>query len=194
MPLASVHSSHNPEFSLTTDQSAIFLFYYSKPFIWQWSMSLLSYIEYYGSTLSIRSLYSWKVCKFYQSLMKFNVDRFRVNFKRKFPSNVLYPENEKSQRSFACSASLHIYNAQTKGIQHKSMVKPALKVEGYTACSTHSIGSTVRFFTIWFFFSQKPCRGWGEEFTGADSEYPDREGEGLSGPVGGPRPQRSYHR
>ena len=27
---------------------------------------------------------------------------------------------------------VHIYNAQTKGIQQKSMMKPALNVEGYT--------------------------------------------------------------
>ena len=38
-----------------------------------------------------------------------------------------YPENENSQKSITSSASLHIYNVQTKGIQHrsKSMVKPA---------------------------------------------------------------------
>ena len=30
----------------------------------------------------------------------------------------------------ASSTSLHIYNVQIKGAQHKPMVKPALKAEG----------------------------------------------------------------
>ena len=44
-----------------------------------------------------------------------------------------YPENENALNPFASSASLHIYNVQTKGTQHKSMVKPALKAQGYTS-------------------------------------------------------------
>ena len=39
----------------------------------------------------------------------------------------------------ASSASLHIYNVQIKGAQHKAMVKPALKAEGYTSWPTYSL-------------------------------------------------------
>ena len=35
------------------------------------------------------------------------------------------PEREDSWKSVAVSASVHIYNAQTKGTQRKSMVEPA---------------------------------------------------------------------
>ena len=38
-------------------------------------------------------------------------------------ANVSYPESEYSSKFVTSSASLHIYNAQTKGAQHKSMVK-----------------------------------------------------------------------
>ena len=41
------------------------------------------------------------------------------------------------------STSVHIYNAQIKGIshKHKSMVKPALKAKGCTSWSIHSVVS-----------------------------------------------------
>ena len=45
------------------------------------------------------------------------------------------------KKSVATSASLHILQCTDQGTQHKSMVKPALKVEGYTSWSTHSITS-----------------------------------------------------
>ena len=45
------------------------------------------------------------------------------------------------EKSLAVSASTHIYNAQTNGVQHESMVKPPLKVEGYTSWSIYSIPS-----------------------------------------------------
>ena len=53
----------------------------------------------------------------------------------------MYLENENSEKSVASSALLHIYNVQTKGIQHKSKVMSAIKVEGYTSWSTHGIAS-----------------------------------------------------
>ena len=46
-----------------------------------------------------------------------------------------------SCKSVARCASLYIFNVLTKGVQHKSMAKPVLKVEGYTSLSTHSIAS-----------------------------------------------------
>ena len=36
------------------------------------------------------------------------------------------PESKIVKKPVVVSASVHIYNAQTKGIQHESMVKPAL--------------------------------------------------------------------
>ena len=36
---------------------------------------------------------------------------------------------------------MHIYNAHSKGTQQKSMVKRALKAEGYTFWAIHSIKS-----------------------------------------------------
>ena len=50
-----------------------------------------------------------------------------------------YTESEDSYKSIAVSASVFFYNAQTKGKQHNSMVKSALKVEGYTSWSIHRI-------------------------------------------------------
>ena len=45
------------------------------------------------------------------------------------------------KKSVVVSASVHIYNAQTKGTQHVSMVKPALKAEGCTSWSIQNITS-----------------------------------------------------
>ena len=56
----------------------------------------------------------------------------------------MYLENENSEKSVASSALLHIYNVQTKGIQHKSKkskVMSAIKAEGYTSWSTYGIAS-----------------------------------------------------
>ena len=35
----------------------------------------------------------------------------------------MYPESEDSKKSVTVSASVYIHNAQTKGIQHKSLAK-----------------------------------------------------------------------
>ena len=56
------------------------------------------------------------------------------------PKLVSYPENVKL-KSVASSASLPIYNVQTKGILHTSMAKLAVKEKGYTSRSIHSIAS-----------------------------------------------------
>ena len=52
-----------------------------------------------------------------------------------------YCKNRDGWKLIAGHVSVHIYNAQTKDIQHKSMVKPVLKAEGYTSRSVHSIAS-----------------------------------------------------
>ena len=52
-----------------------------------------------------------------------------------------YPENGINKNSSASSASLHIYNVQTKGTQYMSMVKPVLQAEGYNSWTIHSIVS-----------------------------------------------------
>ena len=50
-----------------------------------------------------------------------------------------YTESEDSYKSIAVSASVYIYNAQTKATQPSSMVKSALKAEGCTSWSIHRI-------------------------------------------------------
>ena len=50
--------------------------------------------------------------------------------KCRLQTNISYPENEDNSKSVVVSASEHIYDAQSKGVQHKTMVKPALKAEG----------------------------------------------------------------
>ena len=56
-----------------------------------------------------------------------------------------YPESEDLNfKSIAVSAPVHIYNiynAQTEDTKHRSMVKPALKIEGYTSWAIQSIVS-----------------------------------------------------
>ena len=47
--------------------------------------------------------------------------------------SVVYLKSEDSLNFIASYASVNVYNVQTKGIQQKSMVKPALKTEGYTS-------------------------------------------------------------
>ena len=41
-----------------------------------------------------------------------------------------YPENENSWKSITIFTVFHIYNVQTRGIQHKSIMKLALQPEG----------------------------------------------------------------
>ena len=50
--------------------------------------------------------------------------------KCRLQTNISYPQNEDNSKSVVVSASEHIYDAQSKGVQHKTMVKPALKAEG----------------------------------------------------------------
>ena len=45
----------------------------------------------------------------------------------------------KMVKCVAVSAPVHIHNAHIKGTQQKSMVKPALRVEGYTSWTIRSI-------------------------------------------------------
>ena len=42
----------------------------------------------------------------------------------------MYHESKDNQKFIASSSSVHIYNAQTKGTQHKSMVEPAHERRG----------------------------------------------------------------
>ena len=53
----------------------------------------------------------------------------------------MHPKIQIVKKFAANSASSHIYNVQTKGVQHKAMVKPLLKTEGYTSWSTQHIAS-----------------------------------------------------
>ena len=60
--------------------------------------------------------------------------------------NLSYPKSEDSLESVPVSASVYIYNAQTKGTQHKSLVKPTLKGVDSTLRDTFMIWSL---FGIW---------------------------------------------
>ena len=46
------------------------------------------------------------------------------------------PKGKIIKKPVAVSASMQIHNAQTKGIQQKSVVKPVLKAEGCTSIHT----------------------------------------------------------
>ena len=60
----------------------------------------------------------------------------------------MYPESKdrSSLKYVASSASVQFYNVQAKGTQHKSMVNPALKAEGCTSWSIHSIACSKGYF------------------------------------------------
>ena len=60
--------------------------------------------------------------------------------------NLSYPKSEDSLESVPVSASVYIYNAQTKGTQNKSLVKPTWKGVDSTLRDTFMIWSL---FGIW---------------------------------------------
>ena len=52
-----------------------------------------------------------------------------------------YSESEDTSKFVVSSASLHIHNVLTKGVQHKSMSKSILKGDGCTSWPINSIAS-----------------------------------------------------
>ena len=60
----------------------------------------------------------------------------KVSSQSKSAVSETYPENKNSKKSVASSVSLHIYNVRTKATELQSLMKPALKAEGYTSWST----------------------------------------------------------
>ena len=78
-----------------------------------------SWVQFQPKDTVIEILFEWPLSS-----------KFAQNFELILIDITLFHENENSWKSVTSSTSLHIYNVQTKGIQHKSMVETSIKGRG----------------------------------------------------------------